>query len=112
MNALQKLDVSSDDSIKLNADVIIIIVILQTLKINIKNIKVGPCTSLDKCAVRKVYMECWKDLTKEEKQAIEDLRIGVIGTLMVFCEGETHYVKDNKGKQSVDKNLFANSVLY
>ena len=57
-------------------------------------------------------MECWKSLTKEEKQAIEDLQIGVPGTLMVFCKAETHYVKENKGKQSVDKNLFANSVLY
>ena len=52
-----------------------------------------------------------EDLTNKEKQAIEDLQIGVTGTLMVSCEAETHYFKDNKGKQSIEKNLFANSVL-
>ena len=69
------------------------------LQINIKNIKVGPCTSLDNLTVRRVYMECWKDLTNEEMQAILDLRIGVTGTLTVYCEAETHNVKCNRGKQ-------------
>ena len=42
-------------------------------------------------------MEFWKALTIEEKQSIEDLRIGVTGTLIVSCAGETFYVEDNKG---------------
>jgi hypothetical protein len=74
--------------------------LLQTLKINIKNIKVGPHTLLDKLAVRRVYMECWENLTDEEKQAIEDLEIGEAGSLVVNCEAETHYVKCNRGKPS------------
>ena len=52
---------------------------------------------LNKQAVRRVYMEFWKVLTIEEKQSIEDLRIGVTDTLMVSCEGETLYVEDNRG---------------
>ena len=46
-------------------------------------------------------MECWKDLTNEEKQAILDLRIGVTDTLTVYCEAKTLYVKYNRGEQSV-----------
>ena len=44
-------------------------------------------------------MEYWKDLTDEEKQAILDLRIGITGTLTVYCEAETLSVKRNRGKQ-------------
>ena len=71
------------------------------LQINIKNIKVGPCTSLDKLTMRRVYMECWEDLTNDKKQAILDLRIGVTDTLTVYCEAETLYVKYNRGKWSI-----------
>ena len=46
-------------------------------------------------------MECWNDLSNDEKKAIEDLRIGVTGTLTVYCEAETHYVKYNRGKWSI-----------
>ena len=52
---------------------------------------------LNKQAVRRAYMEFWKDLTIKEKQSIEDLRIGMTDTLMVSCEGETLYVEDNRG---------------
>ena len=57
--------------------------------------------SLDKLAMKRVYMECWKDLTNEEKQAIFDLKIniGVTGTLTMYCEATTLYVKRNRGKQ-------------
>ena len=71
---------------------------MQRLQINFKNIRVDPYTILNKCAVRKVYMEYWKDLTEEEKQDIEDLQIGVTGTLMVSCEAKVHYVKHKRGK--------------
>ena len=64
-------------------------------------IKVGPRTSLDKLTMRRVYMECWKDPTNEEKQAILDLKIGVTDTLTVHCEAETHHVKYNRGKWSI-----------
>ena len=42
-------------------------------------------------------MEFWKDLTTEEQQSIEDLRIGVAGTLIVSCAGETLYIEENRG---------------
>lgn len=53
---------------------------------------------MEKFAVRTVYMECWKDLTEVEKRNIEDLQIGVHGTLMVYCKAEVVSVKVRRGK--------------
>ena len=66
---------------------------------------------MDKRAVRKVCIECWKDLTNEEKQDIEGLQIGVTGTLLVSCEVESHYIRDNKrGKLSKVKGIFLQTI--
>ena len=77
--------------------------IMQNLHINFKNIKIGRCTSAEMhnitTLVKKIYMECEKDLTEEEKKRIEDLQIGIAGTLNVSCTAETQeYTKEKIGK--------------
>ena len=58
---------------------------------------------MDKRAVRKVCIECWKDLTDKEEQGIKGLQIGVTGTLMVSCEPKEYYIRENRrGKLSID----------
>ena len=98
---------------------------VQKLQINFKNIKIGPSTltmtemddaaethvrkfRLGPCAatekhgvelsVRKIYIECENDLTEEQKEEIVKLKIGTVDTLKVSCMAETQEYKKGKFK--------------